>query len=89
MSETVLKLDEGESTQIAYLAKERGYASAEDYLRALVAADALVAALRDDWQDADESPEEIGSSFREAWHAAMTGNALPIGSLWDALDDDE
>lgn len=63
--------------------------SPEDYLQALVAADALVEALRDDWQDADVSADEIETSFREAWHDAMTGNTLPVEALWDDLDDDE
>lgn len=89
MSDYILKLDETEATHISQRAKERGYESVEDYLRALVAADALVEILRDDWQDADENPDEIEADFREAWHDAMTGNVLPIESLWDRLDDDE
>lgn len=89
MTDYILKLDAAEATQIARRAKERGYASLEAYLRALVAADALVETLHDDWQDADTTPDEIEGNFREAWHDAMTGNVLPIESLWDALDDDE
>lgn len=89
MSDYVLKLDETEAVHISQRAKERGYASVEDYLRALVAADALVEVLRDDWQDADTSADEIEANFREAWHDAMIGNVLPIESLWDELDDDE
>jgi hypothetical protein len=78
VSDYILKLDETEAVHISQRAKERGYASMMDYLRALVAADALVEALR-----------EIEANFREAWHDAMTGNVLPIESLWDELDDDE
>ena len=89
MSDYVLKLGETEAIQISQRAKERGYTSVEDYLRALVAADALVDVLRDDWQDADSSAVEIESNFREAWHEAMTEKALPIEHLWDGLDDDE
>ena len=89
MSDYILKLDATEADAISPRAKERGYVSPEDYLRALVAADALVEALRDDWQNADISADKIETAFREAWHDAMTGNVLPIESLWDALDDDE
>lgn len=83
MSDYILKFDETEAVRISQLAKERGYTSPMDYLRALVAADALVDMLREDWQDADQSAQEIETSFREAWHDAMTGNALPIETLWD------
>lgn len=89
MSDYLVKLDSTEADVISQRAKQRGYASLEDYLRALVAADALVEALRPDWQDVDESAEELETSFREAWHDAMTGNVLPIEALWDSLDDDE
>ena len=89
MADYILKLDVIEADAITKRAQERGYPSPEDYLRALVAADALVEVLRPDWQDADESADEIETSFREAWHDAMTGNLLPIESLWDAMDDEE
>ncbi|MBZ0301846.1 MAG: hypothetical protein K8J31_19010 [Anaerolineae bacterium] len=89
MSDYILKLDETEAVHISQRAKERGYGSVEDYLRALVAADALVEVLRDDWQNADAIPDEIEAGFREAWHDALTGNVLPIESLWDGLDDDD
>jgi hypothetical protein len=84
-----LRFDETEALYIAQRARERGYASPADYVRALVAADALVEVLRDDWQDADVSSEEIETDFREALHDALTGNVLPIDSLWDDLDDDD
>lgn len=89
MSDYILKLEADEAGVISRRAKKRGYKSLEDYLRALVAADALVEVLRDDWQDSDVSADEIETTFREAWHDAMTGNTLPVESLWDALDDDE
>lgn len=89
MSDFILKFDETEAVRISQIAKERGYASPVDYLRALVAADALVEALREDWHDAGESAQEIETSFREAWHDAMTGNVLTIEALWDDDTDDE
>ena len=84
MSDYILKLDEAEAEHMAQLAKERGYASLVDYLRALVAADTLVEELRADWHDTEESAQEIEISLREAWHDSMTGNIHPIESLWDA-----
>ena len=89
MADYVLKLNELDAAHISQRAKERGYESPVDYLRALVAADELVELLREDWQDADEPADEIENAFRESWHDAMTGNVLPIESLWDALDDTE
>lgn len=89
MTEIVIAVDELEAQQMSRLASMRGYQSLTDYLRALVAADALVEALREDWQDTEESAETIEASFREAWHDAMTRNVRPIESLWDELDDDK
>jgi hypothetical protein len=83
-----VELDESEAKQIAHRAEVRGYPSLLAYLRALVAADELVMALRDDWQDADASADTIELSFRESWHEAMTGKTLPIDRLWDSLDDE-
>lgn len=89
MSEVSLNFDEAEATHITQRAMERGYTSAVAYLRALVAADTLVTLLREDWQNADDSPERIEADFREAWHDAMTGKVYPAETLWDDLDDDE
>jgi hypothetical protein len=88
MSDYILKFEEAEAAYLSQRAKERGYSSLEDYLRALVAADALIEILREDWNDADESVHEIETSFREAWHDAMTGRTHPIEILWNS-DDDE
>ena len=46
VSDYILKIDETEAVHISQRAKERGYTSMMDYLRALVAADALVEVLR-------------------------------------------
>lgn len=89
MTDFILKLDEVEAEHISQRARARGYASMVDYLRALVAADALVEVLHDDWQNADTSADEIETSFRQAWHEAMTGSIRPVESLWDGLDDGE
>lgn len=89
MSQYILELDETEGMQLAQRAAERGYHSLVDYLRALVAADVLVDALREDWQDTDDDPELLETEFREGWHDAMTGNTAPIETLWDSLDNDE
>jgi len=89
VSDYILKLDETEAAHLLARATERGYASLVDYLRSLVAADMLVEVLRAEWQDTEPSADEIERSFREGWHAALTGRVLPIESLWDDLDDDE
>lgn len=89
MSQYILELDEAEGVQLTLRAAERGYPSLVDYLRALVAADMLVDALREDWQDADDDPEFLEATFRESWHEALIGNTAPIETLWDSLDDDE
>lgn len=79
----VLELDEIEVKRITQYAEERGYTSVVEYIRALVAADALVAELSKDWDDADESSDVIEASLREAWHDVATGNVLPIEQLWN------
>lgn len=84
----IVELDAVEAKHIAYQAEMRGYPSLLAYLRALVTADELVLALRDDWQDAEMGADAVESSFREAWHEAMTGQTLPIDRLWDMLDDE-
>lgn len=89
MSHFIVELEEAEGQQIAQQAAERGYASVVDYLRALVAADALAAALRDDWREADEPAEVIEAGFREAWYDAMTAKTYPLEQLWDMLEGDE
>ena len=48
--------------------------------------DALIEILREDWQDAETSPDEIEAGFREALYDAIIGNVRPIESLWDDLD---
>jgi hypothetical protein len=89
VSDIILTLDETEAARAAQQAKERGYDSVVDYVRALLAADAIVDVLRPDWETADESSEVIEMSLREALHEAMTGKVLPVESLWDRLDDEQ
>ena len=64
-----------------------GYISVTDYLRALIAADAIIEMLRPDWQDAEQSAQEIEASFRETWHDALTDNVRPIDELWEVTTD--
>ena len=74
--------------ELAAQAEARGYASLSAYLRALVAADELVLALRDDWRNTDDGVDVIEVAFRESWHEAMTGQTLRVDQLWDSLDND-
>jgi Arc/MetJ-type ribon-helix-helix transcriptional regulator len=65
--------------QIQELAQRQGYEDLDDYLRALIEADAKMhgeALALDD----DEDPIE---GFREGWRDALTGNIYPASSLWD------
>ena len=82
-----VEMDETEARQMTRRAEARGYPSLLAYLRALVAADELVMALRDDWQDMEAGADSIELSFRESWHEAMTGQTRPIDQLWDEMDD--
>ena len=87
MSDYMVMLTDTEGQEIERRAGERGYKSAADDVRALVAADALVEALRDDWQDAEDDADLLESEFRQTWHDAMTGNTRPVNELWDALEN--
>jgi hypothetical protein len=36
----------------------------------------------------EETPrEEILEDFRQAWHEAMTGKAIPVSQLWEGIED--
>lgn len=73
-------LEEDEAAEIRRRAIERGYASLEDYLRALIAADALV----------DDSPTkaELLDDIRDGILAVKRGDVMPtLDELWDDLDD--
>jgi hypothetical protein len=74
-------ISQAEAEQIARRAAERGYTSPEAYLVALVDADALVHALREDWQDADDDAAQLEAEFLQSFHDAMTGNTRPISDL--------
>lgn len=89
MASFVVELDNAEAKQIAAQARARGYPSITAYLRALVAADALVEALRPDFTDAEQDADRLEAGLRDAWHDAMTGRVSRIDDLWDSLDDDE
>jgi hypothetical protein len=75
---TILMTPE-ERDQIEALARQRGYATPNDYLLALVELDA----------EDDEWDEDPAVAFRQAWHEAMIGQTFPVSTLWDNLDDDE
>jgi hypothetical protein len=70
--------------QIETLARRRGYADLDKYLRALIEADVEA---HGESLVLDEIDPVAG--FAEGWRDAMTGNTYPISTLWDDLDDDE
>lgn len=69
----VIQIPDERLEQIKTLARERGYDNATDYVLALIEAD-------EEADDIIDDPEEDGidleADFREAWHAAMTGEGL-------------
>jgi len=89
MTDYVISLDSEDAANLEARASQLGYTSVTDYLRALIAADAIIETLRPDWQDAEQSAQEIEASFREAWHDALTDNVRPIDELWDAVKNDD
>lgn len=38
-------------------------------------------------EEEDFSKEEILADFRQAWHEAMTGQAIPVSQLWEGIED--
>jgi hypothetical protein len=68
--------------QVETLARRRGYADLDEYLRALIEADAE--AHGESLALEDEDPV---TGFEEGWRDAMTGNTYPISTLWDDLDE--
>lgn len=82
----VLELTPEERQQIEDLARRRGYNTPEEYLLALIEADALASR---GVSSEDEDDFDIEASFRQGWHEAMTGQTRPIAELWDKLEDDE
>ena len=67
--------------RIMLLAQQRGYASVDAYLLALV---------EDDVEDDEIDPVE---SFGQGWHEVITGQTRPIEAVWELLrkhgDDSE
>jgi hypothetical protein len=83
--QVVLEISSLQRQRLEDLARRRGYEDVDDYLRALIEADAKAQGetlVLDD----DENP--IGG-FREGWQDIMAGRTYPASTLWDDLDDDE
>ncbi|MEH2107118.1 type II toxin-antitoxin system RelN family antitoxin [Nostoc sp.] len=36
----------------------------------------------------DQSQAEVLADFRQAWHEARTGQAIPVAQLWEGLEND-
>jgi hypothetical protein len=72
----LLEVSPEERERILTQANQRGYPTAEAYLRALIEADA-------------EPLDDPAEGFRQAWHEIMAGNTRPISELWEELKRDE
>ena len=70
--------------QIEGIAHRRGYETTDDYVRALIASDAVALGEPLDLDDEGDPIED----FRQGWKDAMTGKTLPASALWDLGDDD-
>jgi Arc/MetJ-type ribon-helix-helix transcriptional regulator len=79
----VIQLTDEQQKYIEEIAKERGYNSTADYVLALVEADVD----SDDYiDDPEEAAIDLEAEFREAWHAAMTGEGLrPAREVLDEI----
>ncbi len=69
----VIQIPEERLKHIEALAHERGYDNATDYVLALIEADEEADDMID---DPEEDAIDLEADFREAWHAAMTGEGL-------------
>ncbi|MGV0026285.1 type II toxin-antitoxin system RelN family antitoxin [Phormidesmis priestleyi] len=36
----------------------------------------------------DTPQTEVLADFRQAWHEAMTGQAIPVAQIWEGLEND-
>ncbi|MBZ0285142.1 MAG: hypothetical protein K8L97_30695 [Anaerolineae bacterium] len=70
--------------QLETLAQRQGYDALDDYLRALIEANAKAHGESLNLED-DEDPIE---GFREGWRDVMQGNTFPVSTLWDDLEDE-
>lgn len=70
--------------QIEDIAQRRGYATTDEYVRALIESDAEAHGETLDLEDDYDAVE----GFRQAWHEAMTGQTIPLSEIWDSLDDE-
>ena len=59
--------------------------AADDYLKALVDADAEQIGEKPPF---DEEDIDIRAEFRQAWRDVMTGNTLTLDEMWKALDEE-
>lgn len=68
---------------ITHLAQRQGYDTIDDYLRALIEADAQAQG-----ETLDLEPYDAEEAFEEAWQDVVAGRTYPVSTLWDDIDDD-
>jgi hypothetical protein len=79
----VIHFPEEQQKRIEELAHERGYDNVADYLLALVDADEETDDLID---DPEQDSIDLEAEFREAWHAAMTGDeGQPVREMLEEI----
>ena len=84
MATPILNLSDAERKLLEALAQRRGFAAPEDYLKALVDADAVQSG-----EDPlfDEDSVDIRAEFRQAWREAMADDTIPLDDVWKALNE--
>lgn len=75
----MISLSEEEINQITMLAQERGHATPEEYLRALIQADI----------EQHDDEYDIRASIERGLRQALSGDVLSEEEFWKAVSDDE
>ncbi|MBZ0289561.1 MAG: hypothetical protein K8I30_18205 [Anaerolineae bacterium] len=78
MSDTIT-LEVHNRGELENLARSKGYATVQDYLLALIAAD----------QNGHEETLTPAERFREGWREVLAGDdGIPYDEMWEGIDDD-
>ncbi len=75
MVDLIVELSETVHTDIEALAREYGYVTVSDYVRALI-------------EQTVEDEIDISEGFKQAWREIKTGDVIPIEEAWKLLDDE-
>ena len=80
MSETItVTLEVKNRNELENLAQSKGYATLQEYLQALIAAD----------QEDDDDKVSPAEHFRAGWREVLAGNeGIPYDEMWEGIDND-